>query len=202
MEDSAAILGGRPVAEAAGISGTAFTASVSHQTQWEIKTSGHSHYDGPGDASPLRIGTGAHRGEPRRPNSYGFRPYRSTHDAIEQLVICLSRRCSGVWILEGDIKACFDEIGHQWLLEHVPMDREVLRQWLQAGYRGKGATLSHASGYAARRSRFPAAGQLDFGRIGSDGQKLVRVVGPRSTSSATRMTLWWWPRPRKYWSSR
>jgi len=27
------------------------------------------------------------------PNSYGFRPYRSTHDAIEQLVICLSRRC-------------------------------------------------------------------------------------------------------------
>jgi hypothetical protein len=30
------------------------------------------------------------------PNSYGFRPYRSTHDAIEQLVICLSRRCSGL----------------------------------------------------------------------------------------------------------
>jgi RNA-directed DNA polymerase len=29
------------------------------------------------------------------PNSYGFRPYRSTHDAIEQLVVCLSRRCSG-----------------------------------------------------------------------------------------------------------
>ena len=46
------------------------------------------------------------------PNSYGFRPYRSTHDAIEQLVICLSRRCSGQWVLEGDIKACFDEIGH------------------------------------------------------------------------------------------
>jgi RNA-directed DNA polymerase len=68
------------------------------------------------------------------PNSYGFRLYRSTHDAIEQLVICLSRKCSGQWILEGDIKACFDEIGHQWLLEHVPMDREVLRQWLRAGY--------------------------------------------------------------------
>ena len=80
------------------------------------------------------------------PNSYGFRPYRSTHDAIEQLVICLSRRCSGVWILEGDIKACFDEIGHQWLLEHVPMDREVLRQWLQAGFVEKGQLFPTRAG--------------------------------------------------------
>jgi RNA-directed DNA polymerase len=68
------------------------------------------------------------------PNSYGFRPFRSTHDAIEQLVVCLSRKCSGQWVLEGDIKACFDEIGHQWLLENVPMDHAVLRQWLKAGY--------------------------------------------------------------------
>jgi RNA-directed DNA polymerase len=62
------------------------------------------------------------------PNSYGFRPYRSTHDAIEQLVICLSRKHSGQWVLEGDIKACFDEIRHDWLLENVPMDRALLRQ--------------------------------------------------------------------------
>ncbi len=112
------------------------------------------------------------------PNSYGFRPYRSTHDAIEQLVICLSRRCSGQWVLEGDIKACFDEIGHQWLLEHMPMDREVLRQWLN---RGEGTTLSHASGHAARRNRLTAIGQLDAGRIGGDGQRSLRVSakGPR-----------------------
>jgi RNA-directed DNA polymerase len=80
------------------------------------------------------------------PNSYGFRPYRSTHDAIEQLVVCLSRRCSGQWVLEGDIKACFDEIGHQWLLEHVPMDREVLRQWLQAGFVEKGQLFPTRAG--------------------------------------------------------
>jgi RNA-directed DNA polymerase len=80
------------------------------------------------------------------PNSYGFRPYRSTHDAIEQLVICLSRRCSGQWVLEGDIKACFDEIGHQWLLEHVPMDREVLRQWLKAGFVEKGRLFPTQTG--------------------------------------------------------
>ncbi len=80
------------------------------------------------------------------PNSYGFRPYRSTHDAIEQLVICLSRRCSGQWVLEGDIKACFDEIGHQWLLEHAPMDREVLRQWLKAGFVEKGRLFPTQAG--------------------------------------------------------
>ena len=80
------------------------------------------------------------------PNSYGFRPYRSTHDAIEQLVICLSRRCSGQWVLEGDIKACFDEIGHSWLMEHVPMDREVLRQWLQAGFVEKGQLFPTRAG--------------------------------------------------------
>ncbi len=80
------------------------------------------------------------------PNSYGFRPYRSTHDAIEQLVICLSRKCSGQWVLEGDIKACFDEIGHQWLVEHVPMDREVLRQWLKAGYVEKGRLFPTQAG--------------------------------------------------------
>ena len=80
------------------------------------------------------------------PNSYGFRPHRSTHDAIEQLVICLSRKCSGQWVLEGDIKACFDEIGHQWLLEHVPMDREVLRQWLKAGFVEKGRLFPTMAG--------------------------------------------------------
>lgn len=80
------------------------------------------------------------------PNSYGFRPFRSTHDAIEQLVVCLSRKCSGQWVLEGDIKACFDEIGHQWLLDHVPMDREVLRQWLKAGFVEKGQLFPTRAG--------------------------------------------------------
>lgn len=40
-------------------------------------------------------------------NSYGFRPKRSTHDAIEQCFINLSKETSAQWVLEGDIKACF-----------------------------------------------------------------------------------------------
>ena len=68
------------------------------------------------------------------PNSYGFRLYRSCADAIQQCFNSLAKRYSPRWILEGDIKACFDEINHRWLLEHIPMDCFMLRQWLQAGY--------------------------------------------------------------------
>ena len=37
------------------------------------------------------------------------------------------------FVLEGDIKGCFDHISHQWMLEHVPMDRTFLQKWLKAG---------------------------------------------------------------------
>lgn len=44
------------------------------------------------------------------PNSYGFRAGRSTADAIEQCFIVLARKSSAQWVLEGDIKSCFDKI--------------------------------------------------------------------------------------------
>jgi RNA-directed DNA polymerase len=72
-------------------------------------------------------------------HSYGFRPKRSTHDAIAQCFNLLSRRCSPQWVLEGDIKACFDKISHNWLQEHIMMDKSVLKQWLKAGYIEKDA---------------------------------------------------------------
>ncbi|MGS2724940.1 group II intron reverse transcriptase/maturase [Porticoccus sp. GXU_MW_L64] len=67
-------------------------------------------------------------------NAYGFRPKRSAADAIEQCFIALSRKHSSRWVLEGDIKACFDKIGHDWLLANIPMDSKILRQWLKSGY--------------------------------------------------------------------
>ena len=68
------------------------------------------------------------------PNSYGFRPHRSTADAIAQCHNALSRGASPQWVLEGDIKGCFDNISHDWLLKHVPMDRTVLSKWLKSGF--------------------------------------------------------------------
>jgi len=68
------------------------------------------------------------------PDSYGFRSYRSIADAIQSCHINLSRTTSGKWILEGDIKGCFDNISHEWLMEMIPTDKTVLRKWLKAGY--------------------------------------------------------------------
>lgn len=71
-------------------------------------------------------------------NSYGFRPMRSTADAIEQCFVNLSRKNSAHWVLEGDIKGCFDNISHDWLLANVTLDKQVLKKWLKAGYMESG----------------------------------------------------------------
>lgn len=68
------------------------------------------------------------------PNSYGFRRFRCTADAIEQCFILLSRKHSAQWVLEADIKACYDKIDHPWMTEHIPMDKHALNQWLKSGY--------------------------------------------------------------------
>jgi len=72
-------------------------------------------------------------------NSYGFREKRSVADAIAQCFICLAKKASPQWILEADIKACFDQIDHNWLLCHIPMDKRMLRGWLKSGYLERGS---------------------------------------------------------------
>lgn len=71
-------------------------------------------------------------------NSYGFRPMRSTADAIEQCFVNLGRKSSAEWVLEGDIKGCFDNISHEWLLDNVVLDKQVLRKWLKVGFMESG----------------------------------------------------------------
>jgi RNA-directed DNA polymerase len=66
------------------------------------------------------------------PNSYGFRKERSTADAIRQCFIILSQKNAAQWILEGDIRSCFDEISHDWLLAHTPTEKQILHQWLKS----------------------------------------------------------------------
>lgn len=67
-------------------------------------------------------------------HSYGFREKRNLHDGIKLAFICLSAKASAQWVLEADIKACFDRISHEWLLDNIPLPRVVLRQWLKCGY--------------------------------------------------------------------
>jgi len=66
--------------------------------------------------------------------SFGFRIYRSAHDACKQVFHDLSMKNSARWILEGDIKGCFDNINHDWLLANISMDKSILKQFLKAGF--------------------------------------------------------------------
>jgi RNA-directed DNA polymerase len=66
-------------------------------------------------------------------NSYGFRPGRCTMDAIEALHNTLSRHGASVWILDADIRGCFDNLAHGPLLAKLPVCTTTLRRWLKAG---------------------------------------------------------------------
>ncbi len=68
------------------------------------------------------------------PNSYGFRLARSAADAIEACFIALCRNDRAEWILEGDIRSCFDRISHEWVVAHIPLEKTILKKWLKAGY--------------------------------------------------------------------
>ena len=67
-------------------------------------------------------------------NSYGFRPKRSTQDAMKQIWLRTCKRDGREWILEADIKGCFDNISHQWLYDNIPLDNRLLKQWLKSGF--------------------------------------------------------------------
>ncbi len=75
--------------------------------------------------------------------SYGFRPERSAADAIERCFTLLAQKGSARWVLEGDIRACFDEISHSWLERNIPMETRILRRWLKAGFMDK--SILHAT---------------------------------------------------------
>jgi RNA-directed DNA polymerase len=79
-------------------------------------------------------------------HSYGFRLERRCADALHQVHLLMSNWRGPQWILEGDIKACFDRISHDWLLSHIPMDRTLLGRWLRAGFLEKHAWFATTEG--------------------------------------------------------
>lgn len=80
------------------------------------------------------------------PNSYGFRPGRSTTDARAMMFRCLCSTDSAQWVLEGDIKGCFDNISHDWMLGNIPLNKQILRKWLKCGFMEQGAFFNTESG--------------------------------------------------------
>lgn len=70
------------------------------------------------------------------PHQYGFRIGRSCQDAIERLFVelCRHKGRSPEYIIEGDIKGMFDSISHKWLMDNIPMNKRILKEFLDAGY--------------------------------------------------------------------
>ena len=66
--------------------------------------------------------------------SFGFRLFRSAQDASRYAFACLHFPKSAPWILEGDIRGCFDNISHEWLKTNISMEPSVLKQFLKAGF--------------------------------------------------------------------
>jgi RNA-directed DNA polymerase len=79
-------------------------------------------------------------------NSFGFRQGRCCADALERCHELLSIPHGATWVLEGDIKSCYDRISHDWLLAHVPMDKVILRKWLKAGFLEEGVLFATTEG--------------------------------------------------------
>jgi RNA-directed DNA polymerase len=79
-------------------------------------------------------------------HSYGFRQERRCADAIGQIHNLFSHPHGPDVLLEGDITSCFDRISTDWLLEHIPMDKDILRRWLTAGYLEEGVVHPTTAG--------------------------------------------------------
>ena len=79
-------------------------------------------------------------------NSYGFRNKRRCADATSQLFNIFRLKGSSQWILEGDIKGFFDNISFDWILENIPMNKKVLRAWLNCGFLEEGKMFPTTAG--------------------------------------------------------
>lgn len=80
------------------------------------------------------------------PNSYGFRKNRSTADAMSQIFLQTCRKVSAHWVLDADIEGFFDNINHDWLIDHVRMDKTILRKWLKSGVVDRAQLLATTAG--------------------------------------------------------
>src|SRR5262249_43003600 len=107
--------------------------------------------------------------------SYGFRPGRSTHDALDALDVGINSTKVN-WILDADIRSFFDEISQEWLvrfLEHRIGDRRIIRliqKWLKVGVLEDGTHRRIPA--QSRRSALP-------GRNAQAVARVCAVASPR-----------------------
>lgn len=82
------------------------------------------------------------------PRSYGFRPGRSAHDAIEAIFRLATPHGRRKWVVDTDIKSAFDHLSHEFLLTALAEfpAKHLIRQWLKAGVMDQGTLVATTSG--------------------------------------------------------
>ncbi len=93
------------------------------------------------------------------PNSYGFRPGRSCHDAIEAIYVAINQKSK--YVLDADIAGCFDNINHSALMRKVntfPKLRRQIKAWLKAGVIDWSGYADRPKGYSETNAGTPQGG--------------------------------------------
>jgi RNA-directed DNA polymerase len=119
------------------------------------------------------------------PNSYGFRPERSTADAGEQCFIALARKSSAEWVLEADIKGCFDNISHDWMIKNVLTDKLMLQKWLKAGYVYQNELFPTEAGTPQGGIASPALANMTLDGL----EAMLSARFPKSKQSGLKMNM-------------
>ncbi len=105
--------------------------------------------------------------------SYGFRPGRSPHQALDALNVGIQRKRVN-WILDADIRGFFDHLSHEWMMkfvEHRVADTRILRligKWLKAGVSEDGKWSETTAGWVEAWRRKVASGEMVFVRYADD----------------------------------
>jgi hypothetical protein len=138
--------------------------------------------------------------------SYGFRPGRSQHEALDALYVGITRKKVN-WVLDLDIRTFFDKIDHDWMIrfvEHRIGDQRIVRliqKWLKAGVMEQGSdedlvgagvrgVRSHVGGGISGKQTWHRGQQRDGTEMDDPGGKLWRAKNEK----VQRIHVW---RPRR-----
>lgn len=117
------------------------------------------------------------------PNSFGFRRFRSTHDAITAIRSLLDKRNHPHWIVEADISKCFDRIDHNFLMKNTPIcHKSVLEQWLKAGVMEEMNFIDTSEGTSQGIIMSPTLCNIALNgieKVLKDANPLTRGISPR-----------------------
>jgi RNA-directed DNA polymerase len=124
------------------------------------------------------------------PNSYGFRPGRRCHDAIAAIRSAINRKPK--YVLDADIKGCFDNINHQKLLDKIktyPTLRKQIKAWLKAGIIDKGVFEKSRAGTPQGGTLSPLLANIALHGMENSLKEIIAGIQPigRHKSRRDRM---------------